>query len=156
LGRSFMEFNNGIPFVIGQLTRLRDLELSEVEYTGAIQEGIFSDLTSLEYLNLDGNAFRGSVPREIAMLPNLQYLHAKGTWFEDDISFAQNMPALKALWMDDNPGLTGDVSVLEGVVTLETLSVQGTGVTGTIPSFICEGEVFLDCSDQLCGCHCSC
>jgi Leucine rich repeat len=156
LGRSLVEYDNGIPKAIRYLTSLRDLELSEVNYTGQIQDDVFSDLVSLEYLNIDGNAFGGSVPSEISTLPNLQYLHAKGTLFEDDISFAQSMPALKALLVDDNPGLTGDVSVLQGVVTLESLSVQGTGVTGTIPSFVCEGEVFLDCSDQLCGCDCKC
>ena len=156
IGHNFMEYNEGIPRAIGKLTDLHDLELSDVMYTGAIEEGVFADLTSLQYLNMDGNAFGGSVPRDLTTLTSLEYLHAKGAMFTDDISFVESMSSLKGLWMDDNPDLTGDVSVLEGLVTLEALSLQGTGVSGTIPSFICEAQVHLDCSAQLCGCQCTC
>jgi Leucine-rich repeat (LRR) protein len=126
--------SDGIPLEIGNLSKLVEFDCSYSLFYGPLSGEIFSNMPNLKTLVLSGNGYSSSVPDEIAMLPELQYLSIEEAFLQGDLSFVEKMPKIVELRLDFNPGLTGDIPATIAVAnTLETLSATSCGLTGSIP-----------------------
>lgn len=130
--------SNGIPTVIGQLTRLRSLSASATNYTGTLRDAAFP--TSLQFLDISSNDFSGStIPRRVTQMPNLQLL-----WMhycnlaESNLNFLTGMSGrntLQFLWLDGNDirgTLPGDF-LSTRFPALQSLSLTETLMSGPLP-----------------------
>ena len=98
-----------IPAVLGNLSNLRSLYLSDNQLTGDIPAEL-GNLSQLEDLNLQINQLTGSIPIELGNLSNL-----------------------RSLYLSDNQ-LTGNIPVELGYLSqLENLNLQTNQLTGGIP-----------------------
>jgi len=61
------------------ITRMRQLDLSDNQIEGSINESIFSVWTNLELMNLSGNPITGTIPSEIGALSSLTTLDLSNT-----------------------------------------------------------------------------
>jgi len=133
-GQTNFEYN-GIPPEIGQLTNLVEYDCSFTLYFGPLQGSTFSNLQSLEYLVLSGNAYNTSIPVEIGSLPNLQFLYVQNAFVDGDLSFMEPMQSIVECWVDQNPGLGGNIPTFMGAIqSLQSWSVTRCGLSGPIPS----------------------
>lgn len=125
---------DGIPTEIGLLTNLIELDCSYTLYFGELKGETFKDLVNLNYLVMGGNAYNSSVPKELAELPDLEYLYIDNSFLEGDLSFVTSMPKIFELWVDVNPGLTGTIPENIGdVQSLQSISWTECGLTGSLP-----------------------
>ncbi len=124
-----------IPPELGQLARLRHLDLSSNWLWGALPPDI-GHLASLEYLDLGDNLLSGSsLPSEWSQFVRLQELRL------DDNQLTGPLPSewsqlvrLERLSLSHN-GLTGPLPPAWGqLVRLEHLSLSHNGLTGSLPS----------------------
>ena len=128
--------NDGIPTVIGQLTKLRELDVSYTLYFGELDGSIFSKLSNLYYLYIGGNSFHSDIPIEIATLPNLTFFYAENADITGTLDFMTHMGEIRELWIDDNPALTGNIpSIVGQLEKLESFSVTSCSLTGPLPDF---------------------
>lgn len=91
-------------------------------------------------LRLDENQLTGTVPTELT-----------------------NIAKLRVLRLSGNPGLNGTLPDFSDMVTLRVLALNGTNISGTIPSSICAAsevrngyEIEIDCDDGQIQCDCCC
>jgi hypothetical protein len=133
-GTTSFEYD-GVPTEIGLLTKLKEYDFSYSLYFGELPSGMWSGLSDLDYLVMDGNAYNSSLPQDLVELPNLQYLYASFCFLDDDLDFVSQMPKIFELWIDDNPSLSGSIppSIAE-TDTLVSLSVTNCDLTGAIPT----------------------
>ncbi|KAL7580263.1 hypothetical protein ACA910_012999 [Epithemia clementina (nom. ined.)] len=128
----------GIPGYIGQLENLEVLDVSYSLYFGPLQEETFQNLTHLQYLDIGGNSYNSSLPESIGNLTNLVYFYADDCDLEGDLSVwatPEQLPALYELWIDNNPMMTGTLpSELGQYSNLTSISLTGLGITGKIPT----------------------
>lgn len=131
--QTFFEYN-GIPTVLGKLTALEELDVSETLYFGKLDGRTFANLSNLRYLSMSGNAYNSSLPTELVGLPNLEYLYADFSFLEGGLDFLTKMPQIREVFIADNPGLKGTLSPsLAGIQNLASLSATNCGITGTLP-----------------------
>lgn len=80
-----------IPDEIGNLTELREFDMSENMLTGTIPSSI-GKLSKLEYLNLGINFLSGPLPIELGNLPNLRYIDLNSNNLNGNVpdSYANN------------------------------------------------------------------
>ena len=136
LGSTFFQYD-GIPSVIGKLTALKELDVSESLYFGSLDGATFSNLSNLRYLVIDGNMYNSSLPSDIAQLPNLEYLYAGFCSLQGGFEFLTSMQKIIELWVDDNPSLKGTIpSGIGNLSNLASFSASNCGLTGTIPTEI--------------------
>ena len=124
-----------IPSSLGLCTDLVFFDAFKCGYSGTLPTEL-GNLSSLARTFLHGNQLSGSLPSELARIPNLYELRLEG-----------------------NIGLTGAVPLEWGQLngTLKTLGLTETSVVGSIPEELCSVQgLGFDCSDQLCGCNCTC
>lgn len=127
----------GIPTEIGLLTNLIEYDMSYTLYFGEIPTNMWSQLTALKFLVMDGNAYNSSLPEEIVSLPNLEFLYAGFSALHGNLDFISRMPKIGELWVDDNPGMSGSIpSEIGDVSTLQSFSITNCDITGTIPTEI--------------------
>ncbi|CAB9509895.1 LRR receptor-like serine threonine-protein kinase [Seminavis robusta] len=130
-----------IPTELGRCAEGVRLDLAQNSLTGAIPSEL-GLLSNLLWLFLSENQLQGQIPSELGLLSNAKYL---------------------LLHQND---LTGSLPHELGSLNLTGLTINSTGVTGTIPEELCdlgrwnisswEGLAF-DCSEDLCGCSwCPC
>jgi hypothetical protein len=133
-GTTAFEYD-GVPSEIGLLTNLKEYDFSYTLYFGEFKGSMWTQLTNLNYLVMDGNAYNSSLPDEMLALPNLQYLYAGFSFLEGDLNFVPQMPAVFELWLDDNPGLAGTIPEnLPDAETMVSFSATNCDLTGTLPT----------------------
>jgi hypothetical protein len=133
-GKTSFEYD-GVPTEIGLLTNLKEYDFSYSLYFGELPSGMWSGLSDLDFLVMDGNGYNSSLPQDLVELPNLQYLYAGFCLLDDDLGFISQMPKIFELWIDDNPSVSGSIppSFAEAD-TLVSLSVTNCDLTGIIPT----------------------
>lgn len=133
-GSTYFEYD-GVPSHIGQLTKLKEMDISYTLYFGELDGAAFENLSNLKYLVMDGNAYNSSLPTQIVNLPQLEYLYVGFSFLEGDLSFLPQMPTIFELWIDDNPGLTGTIPTTIGQAsTLVSLSATNCDLSGPLPT----------------------
>jgi hypothetical protein len=132
-GTTSFEYD-GVPTHIGRLTKLQELDFSYTLYFGDLPGEVFSNLSNLRYLVMDGNAYNTTLPPELIQLPSLQYLYAGFNFLQGDLEFVSQMPSILELWLDDNPAIGGSIPASIGSASnLASISITNCGLTGTIP-----------------------
>jgi hypothetical protein len=133
-GTTSFEYD-GVPTHLGKLTKLKELDFSYTLYFGALPEGMWSGMTDLNYLVMDGNAYNSTIPQDLISLPNLEYLYAGFSFLDGDLSFIAEMPKIFELWIDDNQGFGGPLPAsIASADTLVSLSLTNCALTGAIPT----------------------
>eukprot|EP00339_Tiarina_fusa_P004892 CAMPEP_0116998044 /NCGR_PEP_ID=MMETSP0472-20121206/1258_1 /TAXON_ID=693140 ORGANISM="Tiarina fusus, Strain LIS" /NCGR_SAMPLE_ID=MMETSP0472 /ASSEMBLY_ACC=CAM_ASM_000603 /LENGTH=482 /DNA_ID=CAMNT_0004697087 /DNA_START=121 /DNA_END=1569 /DNA_ORIENTATION=+ len=133
-GTTSFEYD-GVPTEIGLLTNLKEYDFSYTLYFGEFEGSTWTQLTNLNYLVMDGNAYNSSLPDEMLALPNLQYLYSGFSFLEGSLDFVPQMPAVFELWVDDNPGLAGVIpDNIADASTMVSFSATNCGLTGTLPT----------------------
>lgn len=132
-----------IPDGLQDMTQLTELSLKNTGRTGPLPELIGFDTIFL--LDLDSNNFEGTIPENYGNLRTLRYLLLNG-----------------------NPLLGGTMPFFNETNNLNTVLVDGTGVTGDFSSicdlpaftgrivFPTDSVVLADCSDSDSGIDCDC
>lgn len=119
--------------VIGQLTELRELTLSNNQLVDQLHQEII-DCKKLEVLNLKNNRFSGHVPSQLSKLTRLQELDLSSNKFSGDLSFLTYFPNLEKLLLSDNL-FTGKIPAsLKSFRNLRFFDISGNDhIQGAIP-----------------------
>ena len=124
-------FSGDIPLLPENLV---NFNIADAFYTGGFNDDNFALLSQLNFLNVDRNTFNTSIPSVLSELPNLEFLYMSDNYLVGDLSPLEGMPAIRELWMDANPKLTGPLfSWMGNMTTLESLSITYSNLTGQIP-----------------------
>ncbi|KAJ3671945.1 hypothetical protein LUZ60_008024 [Juncus effusus] len=124
------DFSNGF----WSLTRLRVIDLSNNQFSGALNQGI-SNLHNLKALNLSSNRFYGSIPAGLGLCPHLDTLDLSYNALDGSIpdSF-RYLTSLLSLSVSNNR-LSGPIPALIGSMTaLQVLDLSSNKITGNLPS----------------------
>lgn len=132
-----------------------NLFLAFNQFSGTLSSGLVSS-TDLMRLIIRNNQFSGSVPTEIGMVKQLWQLALNANFLTGTIpselaSLVTNGSLLFANLTAN--GFSGTVP--QGLCLLETLEWQN---RSALPNVVVASPVYLahDCSDDLCGCNCTC
>lgn len=150
----FLDANNltgVIPAVIGNLTKLQDIDFIANQLTGPIPPEI-GNLTNLEDLGLSSNQLTDSIPAELGNLMNLKDLRLDFNQLTGPIpTELGNLVNLQNLILFDNQ-LIGIIPVeLGNLIHLERLILSMNQITGTIPIEIINlpNLIYLNLGDNL-------
>jgi len=127
--------------ILENMLLFHSLSLFGNNLSGSIPEEISLLSNLVGQIHLSHNSIRGSVPSAIGELSRLQglrldYNDLSGTF--PDFS-GEGMVRLKVLDIRYNPRITGDVGSLpRNWFGVEVLSIENTGLTGTVPSELCD------------------
>jgi Leucine-rich repeat (LRR) protein len=125
-------FSGDIPRLPPNLV---NFDVSFAFFTGGLTDANFQGINTLNFIDVDGNAFNTTVPRVFGTLPNLQFLYLSDSFLSGDLSFTQGMTAMREIWIDTNPGISGPIfDYIGDITTLESLSMTFNSLTGTIPT----------------------
>jgi Leucine-rich repeat (LRR) protein len=125
-------FSGDIPRLPPNLV---NFDISFSFFTGGLNDANFQGINTLNFIDVDGNAFNTTVPKAFATLPNLQFLYLSDAFISGDLSFMQGMTSLREMWLDTNPGISGPIfDYIGSITTLESLSLTFNSLTGTIPT----------------------
>ncbi|CAB9506676.1 LRR receptor-like serine threonine-protein kinase [Seminavis robusta] len=139
-----------VPSELGLLPLLHFLGLSSNQLSGTIPNEL-SHLSNLRHLRLGDNFFSGGIPSEIGMLTSLEWFSLRnnsisGTVPEELASLGES---LYTFHIEGNPLLFGSIPdslcVINGTCDFKWFE-QCIGPSGRM----------FDCTEQLCGCDCSC
>ncbi|GAB2212745.1 hypothetical protein Droror1_Dr00020727 [Drosera rotundifolia] len=115
--------------------RVTELDLSSLSLVGTLSPSI-GNLSFLHEVYLHDNAFRGQLPAEIGHLSRLRIFNAVNNSFTRQIptnlSRCVNLVELSLF----GNRLTGDISILVNLTSLEGLSLSINSFVGTIPDTI--------------------
>mmetsp|Transcript_41280 Transcript_41280/g.46915 ORF Transcript_41280/g.46915 Transcript_41280/m.46915 type:complete len:676 (-) Transcript_41280:180-2207(-) len=128
--------HSGIPPYFANLVNLQYFDMSETYIWYSFGWDVFSNMTSLEWLNIADNYYEGEFPTEIANLPNLKNLYIHDSYFSGSFDFLDTMtPEMIEIWADQNYWEPGPIpSALFQFSNLKGLSLTGCQLTGTIPT----------------------
>ena len=141
---------------VSTLVNLRILDLSSNFFGGSIPESI-GELTSLVELRLNTNAvpngptffgLSGSIPTTIGLLDNLVRFDV----FENLLTGVLPtelgyLDKLEVLDVALNTNLTGSIPAqFESLASLRELYIGGTDIAGTVPSGLCQMQLYLEIS----------
>lgn len=122
-----------IPAEVGNMKKLRELDLSQNWLTGEIPPSL-SLLTNLEVLNLGWNLLTGGLERGLEDLPNLEWLLLEGNQFggEIPVELAQ-LTSLQWVYLGHNDFI-GEIPAELGMLSnLRFVQLQGNRLEGEIP-----------------------
>jgi hypothetical protein len=119
-----------VPAALGQLTALKELDLSYNQLTGWVPAAL-GQLTALEELDLSYNQLTGEVPASLGQLAALQRLNLGSNYLTGAVPAALGqLAALEELYLHNNR-LTGRVpAALRQLATLKKLDLGYTTTTG--------------------------
>ena len=122
-----------IPPEMAQLTELEVLYLWENDLTGPVPTWL-GGLIELQQLSLGHNRLSGSIPLELGRLTKLDTLYLAGNDLTGGIPYSlSDLPSLTRLFLYDN-NLGGSIpSVLGNLEMLEYLHLRGNSITGCVP-----------------------
>ena len=122
-----------IPPEMAQLTELEVLYLWENDLTGPVPTWM-GDLSELQQLSLGHNRLSGPIPLELGRLTKLDTLYLAGNDLTGGIPYSlSDLPSLTRLFLYDN-NLGGSIpSVLGNLEMLEYLHLRGNSITGCVP-----------------------
>ncbi|KAG2635122.1 putative leucine-rich repeat receptor-like serine/threonine-protein kinase At2g24130 [Panicum virgatum] len=128
-----MRISGAIPPVVGELSRLRSLDLSNNSISGAIPSAL-GNLSRLRNLNLSENSISGAIPPSIANLTRLENLIVYKNVLSGDIPPSiGNLTRLYELDMWSN-NLTGRIPAeLSNLRGLGVLQLDNNQLGGAIP-----------------------
>ena len=89
------------PSVIGKLRNLRSVYLSYNHFSGAIPDDAFTGMKFLKKVFLTNNEFNGQIPSSLASLSRLMELRLDGNKFRGQVPRLE-MPSLKKLNVSNN------------------------------------------------------
>ncbi|CAB9506512.1 LRR receptor-like serine threonine-protein kinase [Seminavis robusta] len=156
-----------VPTELGRCTHMERLWLHDNDLYGDLFLDITQHMKNLSDLSVTSNSFSGSIPSQVGILTNLIHFEAGSNSFDGEIpSELGNLINMRWLDLTDNiiqGTLPQEILNLTLAGSLEFLHLAGNPLlAGTIPSMVCEPpnkayvEVLFDCTEILCGCHCSC
>ncbi|NER18076.1 immunoglobulin domain-containing protein [Spongiivirga citrea] len=130
-----------IPTSICNLTKLEDISISQVEFSGAIPSCLFT-ITSLNRIFISGSStpiLTLDLPDDLSALTNLRTLYLQRVDLSSEGAFPLNalqLINLEELTLDINR-LTGTIPPeIAGLSNLTILSISGNNITGSIPDEI--------------------
>ena len=149
------QLSRPVPAWLGNLSRLRSLNLSINGFTGGIPPEL-GRLSNLSYLNLRSNDLTGPVPTELGNLSNLEQLYLYENQLSGEIPDSLGrLSNLKGLWLQSNQ-LSGEIPTdLGRLVNLTRLSLRDNQLTGKIPAELgnlTKLELIRLAGNQLTGC----
>lgn len=180
------QLEGSIPPNVWGLTSLRFLTTGRNKLTGTIPENIGDVTPKLVQFLMRGNQLSGTLPSSFRKCRYLSLMDVSDNLLSGSLPTelgSLNKEALLGLRLAHNnlsgelPSELGLLSSLEMIelggnqllngpipsewstlnATLKTLGIKGTGISGTIPSALCQvNRVKFDCSESLCGCQCPC
>ena len=124
---------------LGKLTSLRRLELSHNSLSGSIPAEL-GGLRNLGSLRMRSNTLEGSIPPELGMLERLQFLEICDSGLTGPIpSTLGDLDEIEWLILGcgtyDSNHFSGEIPPeIGGLRNLQSLSLDGIGVTGSIPA----------------------
>ena len=122
-----------IPAVLGNLSNLRSLYLSDNQLTGDIPAEL-GNLSQLEDLNLQINQLTGSIPIELGNLSNLRSLYLSDNQLTGNIPVELgDLSNLRSLALNNNQLVGSIPAELGNLSNLENLSLYVNQLTGGIP-----------------------
>ncbi|CAG8723677.1 17464_t:CDS:2, partial [Racocetra persica] len=96
-------------------------------------------LTTLQSLTIAGSTTlpNGAIPTSLFQLPNINSLKISSTSLTGSIPDTFNkMPALKTLSLQNNPQLGKTIPPSIGSLSLNSIAINGQGISGSVPDFI--------------------
>ena len=158
-----------LPTELGLLNgTLTKLEMYNNNFKGTLlpSGGPITELSSLQFLNLDFNTLQGSLPSELGLLTQLSFLSVAWNSFDGQIpSEIGQLTGLESLRVYKNDNLSGQVpSEIALLTKLGSLAIENTNLVGTLPAGMCSRTnrglemLRLDCTKIACpaDCRCSC
>ena len=129
-----------LPREIGQLTKVRYLDLSFQGFTGALPTEIGA-LKSLKYLSLYGCRLSGELPASLGDLDQLEYLSAGLNDFSGELPASLgSLKSIREIHISGNK-LSGSIPASLGALkTLQQLNLAGNQLTGAIPAALSQLE----------------
>ncbi|CAB9528801.1 leucine rich repeat [Seminavis robusta] len=104
-----------LPHELFALTYLYSLLVGSNQLEGTLPLDLFTNLARLEYLNMNGNHFSGTVPTEVGLLSSLVKLELQNT------------------------SLSGTIPTeLVALENMTSLAIKNTSLSGSIPEELCE------------------
>ncbi|KAG0530287.1 hypothetical protein BDA96_05G173100 [Sorghum bicolor] len=134
---SYNSISGSLPRGIGNLFKLRDLDLAKNSFTGIIPSS-FSRLTNLQALSLWDNKLGGLIPMALGNLTELNYLYLAANAFKGRIpDTIGNLTKLLELALSEN-NFTGSIPTeLFNIQTLSTVfDLSYNNLEGSIPQEI--------------------
>lgn len=154
-----------IPDELSSLSSLKALALENGVIIGTVPSSL-GLLTSLEELDLNQNVLTGTLPLELAQISSLRILDMDNNMLTGSIDPVAILPSLEYVQLHNNFGLTGTVPFALGSrANLIGVFLQGTGLSGTLPSSFCDnlatngGSISYleaDCATLSCSCCTKC
>ena len=129
-----------IPSSIGDFVRLRALRLTDNSLFGHLPTSLLT-LPNLRYLNLGHNLFEGSFP-DVKALTSLRNLILDHNAFSGTIPTSIcRLSSLEAVDLSASTKLYGSLpSCLSDLSNLTVLRISDIGLTGSIPTELCDGR----------------
>jgi Leucine-rich repeat (LRR) protein len=135
LGNNAM--SGSIPASLGNLPLLTALTLLFNDLTGTIPATI-GQLSGLTILDLNNNRLNGTIPASFHALTNVMYFDVASNLLTGMLpGFLGNFHQLVLLRVDYN-SFHGRLPDLTNTPDLRFLGAENSGLTGTIPTFLCE------------------